>query len=93
MPRFYLNESHKKQVEHALAGQAEQPKMSHAVAAAQYNRIMRYAPTAIDPTKPTAPPPPPKVDHDELIAYGINRYAGDQPQDSRLESMQESIVV
>ena len=57
VPRFYLNESHKKQVEHALAGQAEQPKMSHAVAAAQYNRIMKHAPTAIDPTKPKAHSP------------------------------------
>ena len=60
VPRFYLNKSHKKQVEHALAGQAEQPKMSHAEAAAQYNRIMKHAPTAIDPTKPAAPPPKPE---------------------------------
>ena len=57
VPRFYLNESHKKQVKHALAGQAEQPKMSHAKAAEQYNRIMKHAPTAIDPTKPIAPSP------------------------------------
>ena len=60
VPRFYLNESHNKQVEHALAGQAEQSKMSHAEAAAQYNRIMKHAPTAVDPTKPTAPPPKPE---------------------------------
>ena len=60
VPRFYLNESHKKQVEHALAGQAEQPKMTHAKAAAQYNRIMKHAPTAIDPTKPIALPPQPE---------------------------------
>ena len=58
--RFYLNESHKKQVEHALAGQAEQPKMSHAKAAAQYKLDNEARPTAMDPTKPTAPPPKPE---------------------------------
>ena len=57
MPRFYLNEFRKKHIELAMAGQAKQPKMSHAKAAAQYNRIMKLAPTAIDPTKPIAHSP------------------------------------
>ncbi len=36
---FYLNESHKKQVELAMEGQSSQPKMSHAKATEQYNKI------------------------------------------------------
>ena len=49
-PTFYLNESHRKQVELAMEGQSSQPKMSHAKATEQYNKIMKSSPTALDPT-------------------------------------------
>ena len=52
MPKFYLNETHKKQVELAIRGQSSQPIMSHDKAAKQYNRIMKGSPTALDPTAP-----------------------------------------
>jgi hypothetical protein len=51
MERSYFNESHKKQVKLAMEGQSSQPKMSHAKAAEQYNKIMKSSPTAVDPTQ------------------------------------------
>ena len=60
VPRFYLNDHHRRHIEVSIAAQAKQPTMTHAKAAAQYNRIMKHAPTAIDPTKPIALPPQPE---------------------------------